>query len=218
MLPLLATLALAVARPDSVSLTQLRIVIDSAMFRDVGRSTFLPEGYGAGYLAGPAEVRLCDRLTCVVFVPPDSAAGLAVGDVRIGVRPVAGSALADRLAGQRADVAIVDLPPAPDDALDLEHLPTMYYLEAATIALPLEAIPEVDRLLRSAGATVYGEGQGLVVQFPSQRLRVVPAFGGTGPKELTFRLRREIAGDPTYRFGTRSRLKVGPGRRASWSF
>lgn len=214
--------AMALVSPaDSAQLTQLRIAIAPAMFDDIRASTYLPEAYGAGFLAGPAEVRLCGRLTCVVFVPADSAAGVLAGDVVIGVRPVAGSALAERLAAgghPRARVAIVAPPPPPDWSLEPEAQPVMYYLESAIIAVPLDAIPELNAALRSAGADVFQEGQGIVATFPNQVLRLVPAFAGPGPERLAFRLRREAAGDPTFRFGPTSRLRFGPGRVAAWSF
>ncbi len=222
MTALILALLLGVASPtDSVAFTQLRLVVDSGMFRDLGSSTFLPEAYGAGFLAGPAEVRLCDRLTCLVFVPEDSAAGLMVGDVTIGVRPVEGSALAARLAGQRAPrarVAIAEPPPPPDYSIETDNLPPIYYIEGAVIAVPIESMDQLDGWLRSAGAAVYQEGQGLVAEFPNSRLRLVPAYRGPGPEQITFRLRREVAGDPTYRFGTLARLRFGPGRQATWSF
>ena len=66
---------------DEALLTRVQLVLGEQDWADVKASTFLPNAYGAGYLAGPAEVRLCDRLTCVVFVPADSVAGLRAGDV-----------------------------------------------------------------------------------------------------------------------------------------
>ncbi len=218
---ILAAMMGVMAPADSVALTQLRVVVDSAVFRDLGASGFLPRGYGAGYLAGPAEVRLCDRLTCLVFVPEDSAADLRVGDVTIGVRPVPGSALAEHLAGvesPRARVVIADPPPPPDYTIETDDLPAIYYIESAIIAVPLESMSQFDTWLRSAGAEVYSEGQGLVADFPYARVRLVPAFSGPGPEQITFMLRREVAGDPTYRFGTMSRLRFGPGRHATWTF
>lgn len=214
--------AMLVAVPsDTAALTQLRLAVEPAVFDDIRASNYLPDAYGAGFLAGPAEVRLCGRLTCVVFVPADSGAGVVAGDITIGVRPVAGSALAERLArggNSRARVTIADPPPPPDWTIEPEALPALYYLESAQVAVPLEAIAELDAALRSAGADVFQEGQGIVATFPNQVLRIVPAFGGPGPERLTFRLRREVAGDPTFRFGPMSRLRFGPGRIATWTF
>lgn len=215
-------MVMAVAAPvDSVRLSQLRVAVEPAMFADIKASAYLPRAYGAGYLAGPAEVRLCDRLGCLVFVPADSAAGILPGDVVIGVRPVTGSALVERLAAgthPRARVAIVEPPAPPDFLMEPDSLPPMYYLESALVAVPLDAIATLNIALRSAGAEVHQEGQGIVAMFPNQVLRLVPAFAGPGPERLVFRLRREVAGDPTFRFGAISRLRFGPGRTATWTF
>jgi hypothetical protein len=219
---LLSAAALTLAAPaDTAALTQLRLVIDSAMFAEIGGSTYLPRAYGAGFLGGPAEVRLCGRLTCVVFVPADTLRGIRAGDVTIGVQPVAGSALAERLVDSthpRAGVTIVARPARAEPPPSGEDLPPVHYLESAVLAVPLEAMPQLDAALRSAGAEVFPEGQGLVVRFTYQTLRLVPAFAGAGAERLAFRLRREVAGDPTFRFGTMSRLRFGPGRVASWTF
>lgn len=221
LLYLVAGLALAGpgAPADTARLTQLRLVVDSALWADLSASTFLPEAYGSGFLAGPAEVRMCARLTCVVMVPANSATGDQPGDVVIGVTPVEGSALAERLqdsARGRARVAIV--PPTAVDLPVAGEAPLMYYLENATLAVDEDAIPQLDGWFRSAGALVVREGEGLVVRFASQRLRLVPGWGGSGPEQLTFYLRREHPGNPTYKFGTRARLRFGPQRSATWTF
>ena len=62
------------------------------------------------------------------------------------------------------------------------------------------------------------EGEGMVVQFSSQSLRITPAYGQVGAESLSFLLRRELPGNPTFRFGARGRLRFGPGRIASWTF
>jgi hypothetical protein len=218
----LLALLLATAPPtvDPVALTRLTMVLDAPTWESIKGSAFLPEGFGAGFLAGPSEIRLCARLTCVVMVPEDTAAGHRVGDVEFGLQPATGSALADRLArlGDTAGVAIVPAPPPPDLARDPGAAPIMYYLESATIAVTEATLLRVDPLLRSAGATVVREGAGLVVQFPNQTLRLVPDYGGGGAEQLTWYLRREAPGNPTYRFGGLSRLRFGPGRTATWTF
>ena len=204
---------------DTARLTQLRVVVDSAVWADLGVSTFLPEAWGQGFLAGPAEVRMCARLTCLVMVPADSAAGDRVGDLTIGVMPVQGSALATRLADSAAGRTRVAIVPAsePPAAIAGEP-PLIYYLEHAAVAVDEASIAQVGDWLRSAGAAVVREGEGLVVQFESQVLRLVPGWGGPGPEQLTFYLRREHPGNPTYKFGPRSRLRFGPQRSATWSF
>jgi hypothetical protein len=202
-------------------LTRIQLVLDARDWADVKASTFLPTAYGPGYLSGPAEVRLCDRLTCVVFVPQDSAAGVLAGDVTFGVRPVAGSALAERLlqaTPSRARVEIAEPPAGPDLAVAADSLPMIYHLNAASFAVPPEALASLEAWFRSAGARVIREGQGLIVQFESQSLRIMPAYGTVGPESLSFVLRRDLSGNPTFRFGQSGRLRFGPGRIASWTF
>lgn len=221
MLAMLAALVIGTTQQDEALLTRVQLVVDAQDWADVKASTFLPTAYGAGYLAGPAEVRLCDRLTCVVLVPADSAAGLRAGDVTFGLRPVAGSALAERLgagASGRARVVIAEPPAVPDAALATDSLPMMYFLNSARFAVPPESLAALEAWFRSAGARVIREGEGMVVQFSSQSLRITPAYGQVGPESLSFLLRRELPGNPTFRFGARSRLRFGPGRIASWTF
>lgn len=221
MLALFAALTFTAQQQDNPLLTRVQIVIDAGDWADVKASTFLPTAYGSGYLSGPAEVRLCDRLTCVVLVPEDTADGLRAGDVTFGVRPVIGSSLAERLqAGttSRARVVIADPPPAPDFAIAKDSMPVVYFLETARFAVPPESLADLETWFRSAGAWVIREGAGMVVQFESQSLRITPAYGQVGAESLAFQLRREFAGNPTFRFGQRGRLRFGPGRTASWTF
>jgi hypothetical protein len=213
------TLTTPPAVADTARLTELRLVVDSSMWSDLKASAFLPEAFGPGFLAGPAEVRMCGRLSCLVMVPEDSAAGDVVGDLLIGVQSVRGSALASRLADAvltRARVAIVEPPEQPGPTTG--EAPMMYYLETATVAIEEAAIGQVGDLLRSAGAVVVQEGEGLVIQFDNQVLRLVPGWGGPGPERLRYYLRRENPGNPTYKFGPRSRLRFGPNRSATWTF
>ena len=221
MLAVLAALVMGIPSQDEALLTRVQLVLGAQDWADVKASTFLPSAYGAGYLAGPAEVRLCDRLTCVVFVPADSVAGLRAGDVTFGVKPVAGSSLAERLAAAvhgRANVVIAEPPPGPDPAVSSDSLPMIYFLEAARFAVPPEALASLESAFRSAGARVIREGEGMVVQFSSQHIRITPAYGQAGAESLSFVLRRELPGNPTFRFGHRGRLRFGPGRIASWTF
>lgn len=218
----LLSVAMLTAPPgvaDTARLTQLRLVVDSAVWADLGASTFLPEAWGQGFLAGPAEVRMCARLSCLVMVPADSAAGDRVGDLVIGVAPVPGSALADRLSDSAVGRARVAIVPAPGPQTPVTgDPPLVYYLEHATVAVDESSIGQLGNWLRSAGAIVVREGEGLVVQFDSQVLRLVPGWGGSGPEQLTFYLRREHPGNPTYKFGPRARLRFGPQRSATWTF
>lgn len=206
--------------PDTARLTQLELVLDARTWGDIKASTWLPEAYGAGYLAGPAEVRLCDRLGCLVLVPADSARNRLPGDVTFGVMPVTGSALASRLdtaTMARVRMAIVE-PPRPPAASPGDSLPPVYFVNAARFYVPPTSLATLDAWFRSAGADVVREGEGLVVQFPDQVIRLLPAYGESGLAQLTLYLRREVPGDPTYRFGHLNRLRFGPGRTATWEF
>lgn len=218
----LIALLLAVAGPThpSVELTRITLVVDAPTWQDIRASDFLPTGFGAGYLAGNEQVRLCGRLTCLVLAPEDTSQGRRVGDVVLGVVPVAGSALAEHLAADSLPpvVEIVAAPPRPELDAAADGPPLMYYLEAATIAVSDSTLRRLDPLLRSAGAEVVPEGEGLVVLFPNQTLRLVPDYRGPGVERLIWRLRREASGNPTYRFGGVSRLRFGPGRTATWTF
>ncbi len=217
---LLLSLALSMPAIDDARLTRLEVVLDARTWADVSASTWLPQGYGAGYLAGPAEVRLCDRLTCVVFVPADSARGILPGSVTIGVQPVDGSSLAERLAADSSAAALMVIAdaPTPDLAAPSDSLPLIYFLNEAEIAIAPERIVRLEILFRSAGARVVREGQGIVVEFSSQRLRIQPAWGEPGVSRLSYTLRRDLPGNPTFRFGAMSRLRFGPTRTATWSF
>jgi hypothetical protein len=220
-LAMMAGLMLAAPQQDEAQLTRIQLVLDVRDWADVKASTFLPTAYGAGYLAGPAEVRLCDRLTCVVFVPADSGAGLRAGDMTLGLKPVTGSALAERLAVAqpgRANVVIAEPPAGPDPAVVPDSLPVLYFLSEARLAVPPESLSALEGWFRSAGARVIREGGGMIVQFGSQSLRVTPAYGQVGAESLTFLLRREFPGNPTFRVGARGRLRFGPGRVASGTF
>lgn len=214
-------LAGSLATTDTTRLTRLEMVLDSATWADVRASTWLPVAYGNGYLAGPGEVRLCDRLTCLVMLPPDATTDRQPGDVSFGLMPRTGSALGDRLdslQSPRARLSIADAPPAPDPLIASDSLPIAYYLASMVVSVPLGLIPDLEVGFRSGGATVYREGQGLVVQFENQDLRVMPAWGEPGVERITLRLRRDLPGNPTFRFGPTSRLRFEPLRKATWTF
>ncbi|HRP08063.1 MAG TPA: hypothetical protein PLL69_06195 [Gemmatimonadales bacterium] len=221
-LPVLTLLGVALAQSaDTVRFTRLDVVLDSITWSDVRASTFLPVAWGNGYLAGPGEVRLCDRLSCLVLLPPDSAADRVPGDIAIGVLPAPGSGLAERLAAsrsRRARIEIADPPPPPDLLVSPDSLPMAYYLSAVAMLVPPALIAELEVGFRSSGARVIREGQGVVVQFGSQELRVMPAWGEPGIERITLHLRRELPGNPTFRFGPRTRLRFNPPRTAIWTF
>lgn len=221
---LLGTLLLAAAptalRADSVALTRIAVVLDERTWKEVRESEFLPTAFGSGWSVSQLEVRLCDRLTCVVMIKPDSAAGRLPGQVQVGVEPQTGSALATQLSADTTDhsIEIVSRPPPPDYSVPSDSMPMMYFLKSARIALPDSTIRRIAPMLQSAGARVFPEGAGLVVNFPSQQVRLVPDYAGAGIKQLDWQLRREAPGNPTYRFASISRLRFGPGRTATWTF
>src|SRR5690606_35912043 len=115
MLLLLLGMVTATIPADTASLTSMRLVVDSGTWRDVRGSTWLPEAYGRGFMAGPAEVRLCDRLACLVLVPEDPERGDRVGGIVLGVRPAAGIELpaSDTIAGSTTGMSVVEVPPPP---------------------------------------------------------------------------------------------------------
>jgi hypothetical protein len=107
-----------------------------------------------------------------------------------------------------------------DRFIDAHRMPDqlMAELVAATFALPVDDIAKVSRTLDRAGALVYPEGEGAVIQFDGFMLRLIPAWDRPGVRKLEFSLNREALANPTYRFGPSSRLRFGPGRVAVWDF
>lgn len=212
--------AVTMAPQDTGAVTSLRMVIDTGIWDDIRASSFLPQGFGPGYSADSVEVRLCDRLMCTILVRADSAAGRSEGDVVFGVRPGEGRTLwrgdADSL--PRRVQVVERAAPDPDLDRDRDSLPMMYYLSDATIAVPEEALGRLVTTLIRTGGSVIREGDGYILTFPNLRLRLLPAWRGAGVQQLGYALRREMPGNPTYRFGAVSRLRFGPGRAASWQF
>lgn len=94
----------------------------------------------------------------------------------------------------------------------------MAELVSATIAMPVDDIAKVSRTLDRAGVPVISGGDGAVIQLEGFTLRLLPAWDRPGVRKLEFSLNREALANPTYRFGTSSRLRFGPGRIAVWEF
>ncbi len=94
----------------------------------------------------------------------------------------------------------------------------MAELVAATFALPVDDIAKVSRTLLRAGVTVIQEGDAAVIQLEGFTVRLLPAWDRPGVRKLEFSLNREALANPTYRFGSSSRLRFGPGRIAVWEF
>ncbi len=220
LLALLLSMAIVVPQ-DSGAVTQLRITIDAAVWRDAQASSYLPQAFGSGYSTDSVEVRLCDRLLCTVLVRADSAAGRREGDVVFGVQPGTGRTLwradADSLP-PRVQVKEVAPPPGPDYSVDADSMPVVYHLSGAIIAVPEEALPRLVSTLIRTGAAVGREADGFVISFPNTTFRLQPAWRGAGVVQLNYFLRREVGGNPTYRFGPTTRLRFGPGRAAVWQF
>ncbi len=88
----------------------------------------------------------------------------------------------------------------------------------ATLAIPVDALERMRRVMTAWGLEVYPEGAGAVVKLPAMTLHLIPAYAGAGVRDLTFNLNHEAPANPTYRFGIRSRLEFGPGPTALWIF
>lgn len=92
-------------------------------------------------------------------------------------------------------------------------------ITGATLAIPVEEIRRLRSELRTGGAQVADEGEGLVVMLADGvRFRFVPAWNQPGLRRLEFFLTRAVPANPIYRLGQHSRLRFGPGRVAAWDF
>lgn len=91
-------------------------------------------------------------------------------------------------------------------------------MTAITLALSESDIVLFRRALEATGAVLEGEGMWVVVRLDGFTLRLVPAYERPGLRRLEFALTRHVPGNPTYRFGTRSKLRFGPGPEAVWEF
>ena len=109
-------------------------------------------------------------------------------------------------------------PPEPSWDVPADSLPLVLDLLSATLAVPSARIAALDTTFRALGATVTPEGEGIVVDLEGVRLRIRPEYRGAGVERLEFVLRRPAVGNPSYHFGSRSVLRFGPGRRATWTF
>lgn len=203
------------------TLTQLRVVVDSATWHDVSVSEFLVESFQQVGRPTPEEVALCGRFACLVMVAPGEMPGTTPGSVTFGALPAAGGTLvppaADSLPpGVR--VARIDAPPAPDWMTDPDSLGVIYDLTEATVALDPAAVIQVARSLHRAGIRVEVDGMMATVLFGAATVHLVPAGDVGGLLHASFLLRHPAAGNPTYRFGARSALRFGPGRTATWTF
>ncbi len=204
---------------DRGTLTLLRVAIDSATWEDVHASVFLPEAFGGVTTAASGTVSFCGRFACLVLlregeVAPLGTVGLGVQSARGGrFSPVDSGALPPGIT-----VAAVAAAPAPDFTTDSDSLGIIYDLTGVVLALPPALLVPIGQAMHRAGIRVDVDGTMVTVSFGAATLHLVPAWETPGVQELTFLLRREAAGNPTYRFGGRSALRFGPGRTATWSF
>lgn len=204
---------------DQGMLTRLRVVIDSVTFRDVLASEFLPEAFDGIVDSIPGEATMCGRFACLVLVM--MSADQPLGAVELGVRAATGLTLvpppADSLPIGVALVAAAS-PPPPDFMTDPDSLGIMHDLSMVQVTVPVEAMVPLGQALHRAGIRVDVTGSTLTVTFGAATVRLTQAYDTPGIEQVGFVLRREAAGNPTYRFGPKSALRFGPGREATWTF
>jgi hypothetical protein len=92
------------------------------------------------------------------------------------------------------------------------------YLSGATLAIPVDDIKKISRVLQRDSIAVIAEGEGAIIKLDGFTLHLVPSFIGAGVKQLQFALTRTALGNPIYQFGQKSQLRFGPGPIATWNF
>lgn len=92
------------------------------------------------------------------------------------------------------------------------------HLTGATLAVPVDDIKKIGRVLTRDGITVVAEGEGAIIKLDGFTLHLIPSFVGAGVKQLQFALTRAAVGNPIYQFGPKSQLRFGPGPIAVWDF
>jgi hypothetical protein len=92
------------------------------------------------------------------------------------------------------------------------------YLTGATLAIPVDDIKKISRVLQRDSVVVIPEGEGAIIKLDGFTLHLVPSFVGAGVKQLQFALTRTALGNPIYQFGQKSQLRFGPGPIAVWNF
>jgi hypothetical protein len=91
-------------------------------------------------------------------------------------------------------------------------------LTGATLAIPVDDIKRISRVLERDSVTVVAEGEGAIIRLDGFTLHLIPSFVGAGVKQLQFALTQTAVGNPIYQFGPKSQLKFGPGAIAVWNF
>jgi len=92
------------------------------------------------------------------------------------------------------------------------------YLTGATLAIPVDDIAKIARVLRRDGVVVLAEGEGAIIELDGFTLHLIPPWSGAGVRQLKFALTRDVPANPVYTFGPHSRLRFGPGPIAAWDF
>ncbi len=128
------------------------------------------------------------------------------------------TAAAAQLLGVHDSLPATDLTAARFLAPYYDRHRLLEYVSAATLAIPVDDIAKITRVLRRDSVPVFPEGQGAVIRLDGFTLHLIPPWAGAGVKQLQFALTRELLGNPTYRFGPTSQLRFGPGPTAVWDF
>lgn len=92
------------------------------------------------------------------------------------------------------------------------------YVTSATLAIPVDDIAKITRVLQGDGVIVFAEGEGAIIKLDGFTLHLIPPWAGSGVKQLQFALTRDVPANPVYSFGPRSQLRFGPGPIAVWDF
>ena len=92
------------------------------------------------------------------------------------------------------------------------------HLTGATLAIPVDDIARISRVLERDGVAVVHDGEGAIIKLDGFTLHLIPPYRGAGVKQLQFALTHAAPANPTYRFGPKSQLRFGPGLIAVWDF
>ena len=92
------------------------------------------------------------------------------------------------------------------------------HLTGATLAIPVDDIARISRVLERDGVAVTHDGEGAIIKLDGFTLHLIPPYRGAGVKQLQFALTHAAPANPNYRFGPKSQLRFGPGLIAVWDF
>jgi len=85
------------------------------------------------------------------------------------------------------------------------------HLTGATLAIPVDDIARITRVLVRDGIAVVADGEGAIIKLDGFTLHLIPPYRGAGVKQLQFALTHVAPANPTYRFGPKSQLRFGGG-------